>query len=123
MSKTIIRDNFIKLAEYCKNEEIEQVQAVDTLFVLPCAFKDCKNLKEITFGLDITRISNAAFENCTSLKDVRFAITDEEKIIEIAEDAFNGCNDVTFRIFASAIKNKCLNRYAKKHNIRVVSMI
>ena len=123
MSKTIIRDNFIKLAEYCKNNEIEQVQAVDTLFVLPCAFKDCKNLKEITFGLDITRISNAAFENCTSLKDVRFAITDEDKIIEIAEDAFNGCNDVTFHIFGSAIKNKYLNNYAKKHGFKVISMI
>lgn len=123
MSKTIIRDNFIKLGEYCKNNEIEQVQAVDTLFVLPCAFKDCKNLKEITFGLDITRISNAAFENCTSLKDVRFAITDEDKIIEIADDAFSGCKDVTFHIFASAIKNKYLNNYAKKHDFKVVSMI
>ena len=123
MNKTIIRDNFIKLAEYCKNNEIEQVQAVDTLFVLPCAFKDRKNLKEITFGLDITRISNAAFENCTSLKDVWFAITDEDKIIEIADDAFAGCKDVTFHIFGSAIKNKYLNNYAKKHDFKVVSMI
>ena len=62
--------------------------------------------------------------SCSSLEDVWFAITDKDKIIEIAEDAFDGCTQpITFHIFASAIDNPSLNRYAKKHGFRVVPMI
>ena len=123
MKHLSVRDYLIKPGEYSKDLEIEKVSALDTLFVLPCAFMGCKNLTDVYFSLDITRISNGAFEDCASLKDVWFAITDEDKIIEIADDAFRGCKDITFHIFGSAIKNKYLNNYAKKHDFKVVSMI
>jgi len=123
MKNLNIKEFLIKPYEYSNYLEIEKVSATETLFVLPCAFGGCKNLTDIYFGLDITRISNGAFENCVSLKDVWFAITDENKIIEIADDAFRGCKDITFHIFGSAIKNKYLNSYAKKHGFKVVSMI
>ena len=115
MEKLSIKDLVINKYGYENNKNIKEVEAADTVFVGAGAFKDCSNLEGIFFG---------AFENCKSLKDVWFAIIDEDKIVEIADDAFRDCNqDITFHIFATAIKNKYLNKYARKHGFRVEGMI
>ena len=125
MKKLRITNPFIKGHAYEGNEEIEEVEAVDAVAILSTgAFKNCTNLKDIYFGLDITRIGHGTFEGCTSLKDVWFAIIDEDKIIEIADDAFRDLTQpITFHIFASAVKNKYLNEYAKKHGFKVEGML
>ena len=125
MEEIIVQDEFIKGETYSDNKELKVVSAFHTVAVLSSgAFKNCTSLTDIYFGLDITRIGHGAFSNCTSLKDVWFAIIDEDKFIEIADDAFDGCSkDITFHIFGSAINNKYLNRYAKKHGFHVVGMM
>ena len=124
MEKISVKDLVINKNSYENNINIREVEAADTVFVGANAFKNCTSLEGIFFGYDITRISHGAFENCKALKDVWFAIIDEDKIVEIADDAFRDCNqDITFHIFATAIKNKYLNRYAHKHGFRVEGMI
>lgn len=124
MEKISVKDLVINKSGYENNINIREVEAADTVFVSANAFKDCTSLEGIFFGYDITRISHGAFENCKALKDVWFAIIDEDKIVEIADDAFRDCNqDITFHIFATAIRNKYLNRYARKHGFRVEGMI
>ena len=124
MERKSIKDLVINKYSYENNINIKEVEAADTVFVGAGAFKNCSSLESIFFGFDISRISHGAFENCKSLKDVWFAIIDEDKIVEIADDAFRDCNqNITFHIFATAIKNKYLNRYAHKHGFRVEGMI
>ena len=124
MKELGIKDLFVKGDQYQGNKEIEKVSMVDAVMVLsPGVFRDCTSLKEVYFGLDITRIGDGTFINCKSLTDVWFAIVDPNKFIEIGDDAFDGCKDVTFHIFASAVSNKYLNNYARKHGFKVTSMI
>ena len=124
MSKLIDKELFIERNRHEGDKELETIGLDNALFVGSGAFKDCTSLTDVYFGYDISRISHGAFENCKTLKDVWFAIIDEDKIIEIADDAFRDCNqNITFHIFATAIKNKYLNRYAHKHGFRVEGMI
>lgn len=120
-----IKNEFIKSREFENNKEIEEVDLFNTMVIFSSkAFAGCENLKNVYFGLDITRIGNQTFADCKNLTDVWFAITDKDKYIEIAEDAFWGCEkQITFHIFASARDNKYLNEYARKHGFKVVGMI
>ena len=123
MKSLLIEDEIVKARSYCDNQDIEEVCFKNALFVGPGAFAN-SSIKDAKFGFDITRISHGAFENCKSLTDVWFAIIDVNKIIEIADDAFRGCEQpITFHIFASALKHKYLNDYAKKHGFKVMGMI
>ena len=111
--------------EFKNNQEVESI-GVDRAFLVQSggAFENCSNLKDVYFGMDITRIGHGSFQNCKNLTDVWFAIIDKNKFVEIAEDAFWGCEkEITFHIFASAIDNFYLNDYAKRHHFRVESMI
>ena len=124
--KDITNKNYlIKCDEYRDNHDVETIALHNAIVVSSGgAFKNCTNLREVFFGVDISRIGHGTFANCTSLTDVWFPIIDEGKIIEIANDAFRGCpNKITFHIFATALKNKYLNEYAKKHGFKVVGMI
>ena len=124
MSKLIDKELFIESYRHEGDEELETIGLENALFVGNGAFKNCTSLTDVYFGFDISRISHGAFENCKSLKDVWFAIIDEDKIVEIADDAFRDCNqDITFHIFGTAINNKFLNKYARKHGYRVVGMM
>ena len=124
MERLTIKELVINKFSHENNKNIKEVEAADAVFVGAGAFKDCSSLEDIFFGYDITRISHGAFENCTSLKDIWFAIIDKDKIIEIADDAFRDCKqDITFHIFGTAIDNKYLNCYARKHGFRVVGMM
>ena len=118
------KDLVIEKYSHEGDKELEEACTADAVFVGAGAFKDCTSLKGIFFGYDISRISHGAFENCKSLTDVWFAIIDENKIVEIAEDAFRDCEQpITFHIFATAINNKHLNSYARRHHFHVESMI
>ena len=124
MKQLHIDDEFVKAYAYQNNQEIEEVGMINTMVIFSAgAFRNCQSLKSVYFGLDISRIGNGTFIDCKNLRDVWFAIIDEDKIVEIADDAFDGCKDITFHIFATAINNKYLNRYAKKHGFKVVGMI
>ena len=124
MENLRIEKAIIQRDDYRKFKDTVALTLVDTVMILSGgAFQEFRQLTDVYFGLDITRIGNSTFANCTSLRDVWFAITDKNKIIEIADDAFRGCKDITFHIFASARDNPCLNSYAKKHGFRVTSMI
>ena len=124
MNDLNIKELIIDKFSHEGDDSIKTVGAENALFVGGSAFKNCTNLTDVYFGYDITRISHGAFENCKSLKDVWFAIIDEDKIVEIAEDAFIDCEqEITFHIFGTAIKNKYLNSYARRHHFRVVGMM
>ena len=116
MKNDIIIDN----QAYRDNKNIQALVAPSAFLIGAFAFADCKNLEEVHLGWDITRISVGAFRGCSKLKHVWFLILDENKIIEIARNAFVGCSDITFHIFGTdAINNPSLNEYAKKHGFRV----
>ena len=125
MKELEIKDIIVSGKDYQNNNELEKVDLFHTMVIASSGvFRNCTSLTDVYFGLDITRIGNGTFENCKSLTDVWFAIIDEDKIIEIAEDAFDGCDrQITFHIFASAVKNKYLNNYAKRHGFRVEGML
>ena len=125
MENLIIKEEIISSNEYKGNRDIKNLSLVNAVVITSGGkFSDCESLENVYFGLDITRIGNGTFEDCKSLTDVWFAITDENKFIEIAEDAFRGCDkQITFHIFISAIKNKHLNSYARRHNFKIASMI
>ena len=123
MKSTLIKDEIVKAYTYYDNQDVEEVCFQNAFFVGPSAFAK-SSIKDAKFGFDITRISHGAFADCKSLTDVWFAIIDANKIIEIADDAFRGCEQpITFHIFASALKHKYLNDYARRHGFRVVGMI
>ena len=111
--------------EFRDNKEVESISVADAYLVQSGgAFQNCSNLKDVYFGMDITRIGHGSFRNCKKLTDVWFAIIDKNKFIEIAEDAFWDCkNEITFHIFASAIDNFYLNDYARRHHFKVETMI
>ena len=125
MERLEINEEFITTKEFRGNKEIKNLGLINAIVVSSSgAFADCESLENVYFGLDITRIGNGTFQNCKNLTDVYFAITDKDKIVEIAEDAFAGCpKQITFHIFASAIANKHLNQYARRHNFKVEGMI
>ena len=125
MKDLTIKEAIVSPKALEKDSEVEKLDLVDCFAIQSFgAFQGWESLTDVYFGTDITRIGNGAFRDCKNLTDVWFAITDEDKFIEIAEDAFWGCEKpITFHIFATAIKNKYLNNYAKKHGFRVVGMI
>ena len=125
MENLVIKEEFIKTKKFKNNKEIKRLALVNAIVICSVgAFANCESLEDVSFGLDITRIGNGTFENCKNLTDVWFAITDKDKIVEIADDAFRGCpKQITFHIFVSAIDNKYLNDYAKRHNFEVMAMI
>ena len=125
MESLRIDHEIISTSKYQGSKNIESLALPNTMFITSnCVFSRCKKLKNVYFGLDITRIGNRAFAECPSLTDVYFGITDKDKIVEIAEDAFADNNqDITFHIFVSALDNKYLNNYARKHHFKVVGMI
>lgn len=51
------------------------------------AFKDCRNLRKITFPNTIINLDSSAFENCTSLENVILS----NKLTSIGNSAFKGC--------------------------------
>ena len=54
------------------------------------AFKDCVNLKELTIPQSVERIGREAFAGCCNLQTVHIP-----EHVEIAEDAFGGCEGIT----------------------------
>ena len=125
MKQLRVEEAFVKPFEFEGNNDFKEVDLFNVMAISSSrAFANCENLENVYFGLDITRIGNQTFAHCKNLTDVWFAITDKDKFIEIAEDAFYGCEQqITFHIFASAIDNKYLNNYARKHGFKVVGMI
>ena len=120
MGRTTVYELVIKDFSYENNDDMIIVDAFRAAHVGEGAFKDCTSLESIHFGYDIERICFGAFDNCVSLKDVWFNVHDENKIINIDEEAFRNCRpDITFHINALAINNKSLNQYANAHGFRV----
>lgn len=63
----------------------ETVEGIDVVAIDDYAFKDCKELTEITIPASVTRSGIQAFYGCTSLKKLRLEDSDEE-IIFIDEE-------------------------------------
>lgn len=57
------------------------------------AFKDCKNLTEVTIGKYITEIPAETFTGCTRLKTITFK--DGSQLTSIGDNAFSGCKKLT----------------------------
>ena len=62
----------------------------------------------------VKRIGNKAFYNCTELRSVKMP----EGVLEIAEDAFEGCSKAVFY----CEKNSYAEQYAKENGIQVINM-
>ncbi len=125
MENLEIKDEILIFGDYRNNKEIKNLYLNNVKAIYSEGkFTGCESLENIYFGMDISRIDNLSFADCKSLTDVWFPIVDENQKIEIAENAFEGCKkQITFHIFASAVKNKSLNDYAKRHGFLVVGMI
>ena len=120
-----IKDEIVTTDEFKNNKEIKKALFVNAKRIAPQGkFSGCENLEEVGFEIPISKIGSRSFADCKSLTDVWFAIVDENQKIEIAEDAFDGCEKkITFHIFASALGNKSLNDYARRHGFFVVGMV
>ena len=73
------------------NSGIEKLSATALMFVYDSAFKNCKNLTDITLD-SVVYFGSGAFENCTSLTDVTFS----SSVYEIGGKAFanTGLTDI-----------------------------
>lgn len=73
----------------CRN--LKQVTLPPTLKQIEDrAFKGCENLKEVIIPKGVTGIGAETFEDCTKLKEVYIPAT----VAQIGENAFTGCPDV-----------------------------
>lgn len=70
------------------DSDIESVVIPDTVFAIDgAAFRNCVNLKNITFGKDVQYIGDAAFENCVGLQHIDLPL----KLTKIGNHAFEYC--------------------------------
>ena len=125
MEELDIKDEIVITGEYRNNKEIKKLYLTNAKTIYSEGkFAGCESLEKVYFGMPISNIGSLSFANCDSLTDVWFPIIDENQKIDIAENAFEGCKkQITFHIFASAVKNKSLNDYANRHGFLVVGMI
>ncbi len=79
--------------EWCENLEFVNLSKVE--FIEASAFENCRGLKGITLSDEIEYIGSYAFCRCTSLSTIRFP----NKHIEICEDAFYDCDNITFEVY------------------------
>lgn len=115
----------IKPEDFVNDKDAEEIEVFEAVIVQSFgAFRGFEKLHDVRFGPDITRIGHGTFRDCKNLTGVWFALLDETKFVEIAEDAFEGCEQqITFHIFGSAVRNKFLNDYARRHGFRVEGMM
>lgn len=64
------------------------------------AFRNCENLKKITFSNTITFIGSYAFSYCTSLTDIKIS----NSVTEIANNAFSACMSLPQLIIPNSVK-------------------
>lgn len=55
------------------------------------AFRGCLSLTTLKIPSTMTEIAPHAFENCTRLETIEYTRKNPEQIIDVSEDAFNGC--------------------------------
>ena len=72
-------NNFIETIAYEIDGRIEEY-----------AFADCKNLKQVTLGDNVSAICNCAFQNCSSLHSLIIP----KKTTELGEYSFSGCKEL-----------------------------
>ncbi len=59
------------------------------------AFADCTNLPSITFPENWEIVSKHMFDGCTNLTAVNFSNSENTKLIDIEDSAFNKCSNLT----------------------------
>lgn len=100
-------------AESIKGIEIAKVAK---LTIQHAAFKNCSKLQTVILpsATDKVTIEKEAFAGCGDLRTVVFYGTWQ---IDISDDAFIGCQNVTFL----CEKGSTVERYAREHGFRIVS--
>lgn len=82
------------------------------------AFKNCENLCSAVFpSAKNISIEKEAFRNCPNLRTV-VLLCENENSVYIAPDAFDENEKLTF----VCIKGSDIERYAREHNFRIVSI-
>lgn len=101
-----------------KAENIKGIKIVNVtgLTIQHAAFKNCSKLQTVILpsATDKITIEKEAFAGCEDLRTVVFYGTWQ---IDISDDAFIGCQNVTFL----CEKGSTVERYAREHGFRIVN--
>lgn len=89
----------------------------DECAILGGAFSNCPNLKEVTFGDGVFYIGEKVFFNSPSLETVTLSKT----ITEFEDFAFDGCDNVLFKVIKRSEAYKAVK--AEKLNFEIVGRI
>ena len=105
-----------KAGETANIKGIEIVNNMAKLTIQHAAFKNCSKLQTVILpsATDKITIEKEAFAGCGDLRTVVFYGTWQ---IDISDDAFIGCQNVTFL----CEKGSTVERYAREHGFRIVS--
>ena len=74
-------------------KEVELVFSSDVETIYKENFKECNELKKVTFPRHMERIGDSAFQSCKNLEEIVFP----ESINEIGEYAFSNCDLLNFK--------------------------
>ncbi len=77
---------------YINNELVTDINITSGMTIGNYAFAGIKNIQNVTVCSDVTTVGASAFKNCTGLKTIAF---ESSSNINIANDAFNGCAELT----------------------------
>ena len=107
---TVIREYaFADCASLARLDLTASVTTIDY-----CAFRNCTSLTSVSVPDGVREIGEFAFENCQSLLSVSIP----DSVERIGENAFRDCPKVVIRARTGSMAAK----YAKKHDIPVVTM-
>lgn len=95
--------------DYVKKDIQKIVCESSVQYIGPYAFKDCTELKEVTFGSSLFRVGECAFKNCSKLEKVDFP----KKLSAIQDQAFYGCTKLKRITFAGEYRVISSNAFQK----------
>ncbi len=80
----------------------------DVVYIAPCAFLSCNNLKNIEISEGVSTIGNAAFSYCKNLE----SIVIPDSVISIESEAFSGCGSLWDITIGSAVTSIGKNAFS-----------
>ena len=96
---------------------IEEVIIPDNMEMIRAwLFKDCGNLKKVSFGHAVKDIDKEAFKGCVKLESLNFP----ESLVRISESAFEGCLGLTSLTITDGVREVWPNAFKDCTGLKTV---